>query len=97
MSPTEPEIYQPDLDSIRRIECDIFFIKRSHEFARKVDEVKSSGPDLLWFLYGLLLKYGGELTHLSTLMKAKSMPGYLIAVINGLAWLIELQRKRLKQ
>jgi hypothetical protein len=97
MGMSEPEIYKPDLDSINRIEVDSFFIKRSQEFAKKVEEVKINDRDLLWFLYGLLLKYGHELTKVAALMKAKAMPGWVVGLVGGLAWIIEWQRKRLKQ
>jgi hypothetical protein len=93
----EYEIHKPDLDSIQRINADIFFIKREHELAKKIEEVKESKLDLLWLAYGLILKYGNELDKLIPFMKAKAMPGWLIFAIGGIAKLLAWQAKRLKQ
>lgn len=90
------EIYKPDLDSISRLEADIWFIKREHEFAKKIEEVKNDDFDLLWFAYGLLLKYGSELKKITPLMASRGLPAWLIAAVNGIAWLVDWQAKRIK-
>ncbi len=91
------ELYKPDLDSVKRLEADIWFIKREHEFQKKVEEVKNDDFDLLWFAYGLLLKYGVELKKITPLMTARGLPGWLIVAVNSIAWLIDWQAKRLGQ
>lgn len=90
------ELYKPDLDSVKRLEADIWFIKREHEFQKKIEEVKYNDFDLLWFLYGLLLRYGSELSKITPLMASKGMPGWLIFAVNGIAKLIDWQAKRIK-
>jgi hypothetical protein len=90
------EIFKPDLESIRRLSADSFFINRQNEFVKKIEEVKQSDFDLYWFLYGLLLKYGGELKQVTPLMAARGLPGWLITIVNSMAWLIDWQAKRIK-
>ena len=90
------EIFKPDLEGIRRLEADPFFSNRQNEFAKKIAEVDRSDFDLYWFLYGLLLKYGGELKQITPIMAARGLPGWLITIVNGMAWLIDWQAKRIK-
>jgi hypothetical protein len=90
------DFVHPNLDNTKRIEADIWFIRREHEFAKKIEEVKNNDFDLLWFAYGLLLKYGSELSKITPLMAAKGLPGWLIFAVNSAAKLIDWQARRIK-
>lgn len=90
----ESEIYKPDLDKIPRLTAKV---PDHDEIVNYVETFPLKGKELLWVIYGLILKHGGQLEKLIPAMKAKSLPGWFIFVVGGVAKLIGWQAKRLEQ
>jgi len=94
MSEIEP--YQPDLDAIKRIEVDSFYLKRKTELVKKLDEIKAR-PDQkkwLWIIYGWLLNTADEAEKLKPFISDIPVLGFILKYY---CMLMKWQAKRLSQ
>lgn len=90
----DPYKIDPDKDglsgeTVKRITKD--------EIVKTVKEVKGSGKDIVFVIYGLILKYGGNLDKLEPILEKRKFPPWVIWLIIGVSKVINWRAKRLKQ